>query len=332
MPKKKEYFAGINIGFWNSKGALLTNGDGMRSTCFPSVRGPQHKGHIHLNDTGSPTSHNLQGFSYGETARTYTGVIPENEINRSWIESDLYQDLIRGVMHQLEIENNAVVHACFSLPYEWMSSADTLIDMLEEMRCSLTTTEGQAIGWKWGELSVLPEDVGFLIDEAYTLKGELRKPEILNDSIVCGIGGHTSGLVRMLDGVDVPGQSGTFQESGMWSITTVLQAYLSELGCEVSDVEAAKAMRHGFFQYKGMRDLTPIREVLYKNLFKTVTGHYKRKVDVAKIPSMCVCGGGGQSLFHLFQERFDAVSDVWLPERPIIGAAVGQAKLIKFGD
>jgi hypothetical protein len=332
MPKKKEYYAGINIGFWNSKGSLLTNGDGMRSTCWPSLRGPQHTGHIHLNDSGSPTSHNLKGFSYGETARTYTGVIPENEVNRSWIESDLYADLIRGVMHQLQITNGCIVHASFSLPYDWMDSTDTLLDMLEGQAWSFTTTDGEEVKWSWGDLSVLPEDVGFLIDEAYSLKGELRNPDILNNSVVCGIGGHTSGLVRMIDGVDVPGQSGTFAGSGMWSITKELQTELSHFGCEVSDAEAATAMEQGFFYYKGIQDITLQREILYASLFHRVIGQYKTKVDLEKVPSICVCGGGGKELFPYFEKHYKDSADVWLPKRPIIGAAVGQAKLIKFGD
>jgi hypothetical protein len=341
---KKEYYAGLNIGFWNSKGALLTNGDGMRSTCFPSLRGPQHTGHIHLNDTGSPTSHNLKGFSYGETARTYTGVIPENEVNRSWIESDLYADLIRGVMHQLQITNGCIVHASFSLPYDWMepktgkflksvkSGVEILLDVLEGQSWSFTTTDGEEVKWSWGDLSVLPEDVGFLIDEAYSLKGQLRNPEILNNSVTGGTGGHTSGLVRMIDGVDVPGQSGTFAGSGMWSITKELQAELSGLGCEVSDVEASLAMEKGFFFYKGKQDIRKQREILYASLFHRVASQYKTKVDLEKVPSICVCGGGGKELFPYFEKQYKDSADVWLPKRPIIGAAVGQAKLIKFGD
>ena len=326
----KEYYAGVNVGFWNTKAALLTGGEGIRTTCFLSLRGPQYSGHLNQDKV----SQNLMGFSYGNTARDLTGTTPQHELSRSIIETDLYQDYIRAAFNELGIEDGCIIHACFSLPYEWMKSTSTLSNVLRNMDTSFTLTTGETISWQWGDLLVLPEDFGFVMNEAYTLKGELEKPELLENTVICGIGGHTSGIGRMIDSVDVPGECKTFPKAGMWSIAKELHKSLTERfgEGEISEVEAAKALEDGFIYYNGRVDLVEEIAYLHRVLYADTIHNFKGVVDFSKIPSMCICGGGGQTLYEYFKSDYAARSQVWIPSSPIIGAAVGQAKLIKFGE
>lgn len=325
---RKNLYMGIDIGFWNDKGMLLSGGAPVE-TCFQSLTAKQYTGVI-SGDRVSGIPHNLQGFSYGDLAARYSGAIPEMQTSRSWIFSELHDNLIRATCHQLGVRDGDEINLCISLPYSWFKvDAKKFTEHLRSTAWGFTTVSGELISFSFDRIFVIPQDFGVVCDEVYGNDGNIKDDSLTKGEVLTiGIGGHTAGDLHLIDFQDT-GYSDTHENCGMWKAVNALRDRLvNDHGCEVSKVEASRVMTGGEFSYKGKHDYSEYIETLKYDLFQTVINTIQSKIDIFKVERILLAGGTGKLLFPYFQELYDE-QKVMLAEHPIMGQAAGNAKFAK---
>jgi uncharacterized protein (DUF2164 family) len=334
--KQTKKCLGVDIGFWNSKGLLLS-GEGPVETCFPSLTASKYTGVIEATTPGViPQNLNNPSMSYGDMAADFSGKIPENQTSRDWIYSELHDNLIKAVCHQVGIQNGDSVNLCISLPYTWYKDdAAEFVAHLRDVEWKIETTDGEKIEWMFEKIFVIPQDYGFYINETYGFDGQVKNPDLMHGEILLiGVGGHTAGALHLREnqqGVMMDtGHSDTFEKSGAWKVVETLREYMErEHKCEISKPEAAKTYKGTPFFHRGWHDYAETILSLNHDLFNTVVNNVKSKIDIEKVPRVMLVGGTSTVLVDFFKESFDA-QEILLAQNPIIGQAAGNAKFAKI--